>query len=64
MLSGTGYDGKEVAKTADELLKKGMIDFLGSDFHHKQHIKAFQNPLLLKEIIGLKNAAKNNSVFL
>ena len=63
LLSATGYYGKEVAKTADELLKKGMIDFVGSDFHHKHHIAAFSNPIISKEIDQLKKAAENNSFF-
>jgi protein-tyrosine phosphatase len=63
MLSATGYYGKEVAKAANELLKKGMIDFIGSDFHHKQHIIAFQNPIIIKEVEAIKTAAKNNTQF-
>lgn len=63
LLSATGYYGKEVAKAADELLKKGMIDFVGSDFHHKHHIAAFSYPIILKEIDSLKRAAENNCSF-
>jgi len=63
LLSATGYYGKEVAKAADELLKKGMIDFVGSDFHHKHHIAAFSNPIIIKEIDQLKRAAENNCSF-
>lgn len=63
LLSATGYYGKEVAKTADVLLKKNMIDFVGSDFHHKHHVKAFSNPIIIKEIDQLKKAAENNCSF-
>lgn len=63
LLSATGYYGKEVAKTADALLKKNMIDFVGSDFHHKHHVKAFSNPIIIKEIDQLKKAAENNCSF-
>ena len=63
LLSATGYYGREVAKIADELLKKGMVDFVGSDFHHKNHVKAFSNPIIVKEIDQLKKAAGNNCSF-
>lgn len=63
LLSATGYYGKEVAKTADALLKKNMIDFVGSDFHHKHHVKAFSTPIIIKEIDQLKKAAENNCSF-
>ncbi|WP_338377980.1 CpsB/CapC family capsule biosynthesis tyrosine phosphatase [uncultured Flavobacterium sp.] len=63
LLSATGYYGREVAKIANELLKKGMIDFVGSDFHHKNHVKAFSHPIIVKEIDQLKKAAGNNCSF-
>lgn len=63
LLSATGYYGKEVAKTADALLKKNMIDFVGSDFHHKFHVESFSKPILIKEIDQLKKAAANNCRF-
>lgn len=63
LLSSTGYYGKEVAKTSDELLKKNMINFVGSDFHHKHHIESFSKPIIIKEIDALKKAAENNCSF-
>lgn len=63
LLSATGYYGKEVAKIADELLKKNMIDFVGSDFHHKHHIASFSKPIVIKEVAQLKKAAENNCFF-
>jgi tyrosine-protein phosphatase YwqE len=63
LLSATGYYGREVAKIADELLKKNMIDFVGSDFHHKNHITSFTNPVIIKEVDSLKKAFENNSRF-
>lgn len=63
LLSATGYYGKGVAKVADELLKKGMIDFVGSDFHHKHHVASFTNPIIIKEIDSLKRAFENNCRF-
>lgn len=63
LLSATGYYGKEVAKIAEELLKKDMIDFVGSDFHHKNHIKSYSNPIIIKETERLKKAFENNCFF-
>jgi tyrosine-protein phosphatase YwqE len=63
LLSATGYYGKEVAKIADELLKKDMIDFVGSDFHHKHHVASFSKPIVIKEIDRIKKAAENNCFF-
>jgi tyrosine-protein phosphatase YwqE len=36
----TGYYGKPVWKIANQLIKKGMIDFAGSDTHHERHLHA------------------------
>ncbi|WP_339887742.1 CpsB/CapC family capsule biosynthesis tyrosine phosphatase [uncultured Flavobacterium sp.] len=63
LLSATGYYGKEVAKMADKLLKENMIDFVGSDFHHKHHIASFSNPIIIKEVDQLKKAFENNCRF-
>ena len=63
LLSANGYYGKEVAKIVDKLLQKKMIDFVGSDFHHKNHIASFSKPILIKEISELKKAAANNCFF-
>ena len=63
LLSVTGYYSKEVAKIAGQLLKNNMIDFVGSDFHHKNHKACFSNPIIIKEITQLKKAAENNSFF-
>ncbi len=63
LLSTVGYYGKSVAQCANKLLKEGLIDFTGSDIHHKKHIDAFQKPLIISEIKALENAMKNNRVF-
>ena len=34
-----GHYGKDAKKKADFLSKEGMIDFLGSDVHHKRHVE-------------------------
>jgi tyrosine-protein phosphatase YwqE len=63
LLSSVGYYGKEVTKTAEILLRKGMIDFAGSDVHHKNHIKVLSNKILFKDAQPLSDALANNAIF-
>lgn len=63
LLSTVGYYGKPVADTAQKLLKKGMIDFAGSDMHHKNHVEAFYRKVQIKETAGLVEVMKNNFLF-
>ena len=63
LLSVTGYYGQSVAVVAEQLLAQGMIDFVGSDVHHQNHLKAFQNRILLKDLQPLKVAFDNNKLF-
>ncbi len=37
MNSVTGYYSKETRNTAEQLIEKNMVDFLGSDCHHSGH---------------------------
>jgi tyrosine-protein phosphatase YwqE len=37
MLSIAGYYGKNIKQAAEEMLKKGMYDYCGSDMHHEKH---------------------------
>ncbi len=63
MLSVVGYYGAEVAEVAQQLLKKGMIDYVGSDIHHNKHITAFSGKVVLKDVVSLKEAISRNSFF-
>ena len=63
LLSTVGYYGNEVMQVADQLLKNNMVDFVGSDVHHKKHIDAFSNKIEIKEIDNLKSAIQNNQFF-
>lgn len=63
LLSSVGYYGKEVALTAQKLLKNEMIDFAGTDIHHKNHIDAFSRKVIVKEYEKLVVIMKNNSIF-
>jgi Capsular polysaccharide biosynthesis protein len=56
LLSLSGYYGKHIKKISEELMKKKMIDFAGSDVHHHAHLTALQNMLYNKNLMqGLKD---------
>jgi protein-tyrosine phosphatase len=63
LLSSVGYYGKDVAEIANKLLANNLINFVGSDIHHKNHVKAFSNKIIIKEVQKLENAIANNSFF-
>ncbi|MEP6803556.1 MAG: CpsB/CapC family capsule biosynthesis tyrosine phosphatase [Flavobacterium sp.] len=63
LLSTVGYYGERITKTADELLKKGMYDFTGSDVHHMKHIASFSEKIKVDNISNLKEVIKNNEFF-
>jgi tyrosine-protein phosphatase YwqE len=63
LLSVVGYYGFGIRKVAEQLLKKGMYDYVGSDVHHHKHIAAFNQPVYLKDLTPLKEAIGNNEFF-
>ncbi len=63
LLSTVNYYGSSVAECADKLLKKGFIDFCGSDVHHLKHTESFYKRITIKETEALKNAIENTNVF-
>lgn len=63
LLSSVGYYGKDVAQAADKLLSKGMMDFVGSDIHHKNHIESFQNKIIIKNQSEFEKVISNNTFF-
>ncbi len=63
LLSIIGYYGVDVAKTAEKLLSKGLIDYVGSDVHHQNHIAGFLKRVVIKDIKPLKIAIENNQFF-
>lgn len=63
LLSSVGYYGPSVAKTADDLLKNNLIDFVGSDVHHSKHVEYFNKKIVLKNLDSLKKAIQNNLLF-
>ena len=52
LLSLIGHYGKPTREVAIKLLKKGMIDFLGTDLHHERHAA------LLEKALDDKNVQK------
>lgn len=63
LLSVVGYYGDGIARIANQLLQKGMYDFVGSDVHHANHIAAFDQKVKLKDLMPLKEAIANNQFF-
>ena len=63
LLSTVGYYGTAVTQAAEKLLKKGLIDFVGSDVHHKKHIESFDKKIVIKDLQPLKEAFANNQLF-
>ncbi|MDI1254460.1 MAG: histidinol phosphatase [Flavobacterium sp.] len=63
LLSTVGYYGEAVFQAAKELLSLHMIDYVGSDAHHKNHIQAFNNSIQIKDLAPLKMAITNNNFF-
>ena len=62
LLSLTGYYGKKVRQCAMMLLENNMVDFLGTDLHHTQHLKKLKKnlhpsklPTLLSEYQFMNN---------
>ena len=63
LLSATGYYGKSVRINLDRLLKRGLIDFVGSDIHNIKHIAAFENKVMSNEVIKLREVIDKNNQF-
>jgi tyrosine-protein phosphatase YwqE len=64
LLSTVGYYGKNIAEISDYLLKNDLYDFTGSDIHHQNHIKAFQNKLAFNNGEKITEVMKKNIFFL
>jgi protein-tyrosine phosphatase len=63
LLSIAGYYGNNITKIAENLLKKGLYDFVGSDVHHDNHLAAFQQKVQVKDLLPLKEIISNNQFF-
>lgn len=63
LLAVVGYYGKEITEISEQLLKKGMYDFVGTDVHHDNHIAAFDQKLKVHSLNALKEIINNNQFF-
>ncbi|MFE3869206.1 tyrosine-protein phosphatase [Flavobacterium sp. LS2P90] len=63
LLSVVGYYGAEITNIAEQLLKKGMYTYVGSDVHHDNHIASFEQKVKIKDLVPLKEAIANNQFF-
>ncbi len=63
LLSVVGYYGTGIAQIAEQLLQKGMYTYVGTDVHHAKHIAAFEQKILIKDSVPLKEAIANNQFF-
>lgn len=53
LLSLLGYYGGYVKKTAEKLIKSGMIQFAGTDMHHERHLESLQELASKQELYDL-----------
>ena len=64
LLSTVDYYGKNITKIADKLLKDDLIDFIGSDIHHKNHVASFSRKIGIKNSKKLEEAIEKNLFFI
>ena len=62
-MSSVGYYGKQVMKVADKMLKRGLVDYVGSDIHNYRHVKGFERNVHLSNINVLEKVIESNSYF-
>ncbi|MDI9364188.1 MAG: histidinol phosphatase [Flavobacterium sp.] len=58
LLSLCGYYGKQIKQTAERLIKEKMVEFIGTDLHHANHLKAIQNYVTTAEFYKLTKDIK------
>jgi tyrosine-protein phosphatase YwqE len=63
LLSVVGYYGTGITTIAEQLLQKGMYDYVGSDVHHDTHVAAFEKKVNIKDLTPLKETIANNQFF-
>jgi tyrosine-protein phosphatase YwqE len=64
LLSLSGYYGKQVKQVAEKLIKEKMVEFIGTDMHHANHLKATQDYVTSAEFYKLTKDIKwlNNTL--
>jgi len=63
-ISLSGYYGKQVQKTAEELVSNLMVDFIGSDMHHLRHADALHQSLFTPSLKNLLEESALQNVML
>lgn len=63
LLSVTGYYGPEVLFFADQLLRRNVIDVVGSDMHHLRHLEALTQQVRVRSRTQLEEALSRNAMF-
>jgi protein-tyrosine phosphatase len=63
LLSTVGYYGKSVTEIAEKLMERDLIDFVGSDVHHRKHIESFEKAILIKNSSKLSDCIIKNEFF-
>lgn len=65
LLSLCGYYGNPIKKVAEKLLKNKMIDFVGTDMHHQNHLQTTKKFAEDKKLYRLlENASLLNKTLL
>lgn len=63
LASLSGYYGKESKKIAEQLIREGMVHFVGTDIHHVRHVKPLQDAMRTAAYAELTALPlKNNSL--
>lgn len=63
LLATVDYYDPQVTQITEELLKRGMYDFVGSDIHHHTHLKEFYKKVKVRNIAALTEIISNNQFF-
>jgi len=64
LTSVANYYSSDITKTVKELIHHGLVDFIGTDLHHRGHLKAVESSLstALYSKIFRKNIILNNKI--
>ena len=63
LLSLTEQYGTSVKKTAERIIKENLYDFVGTDTHHKNHLRLLEKIGTKKTKNKILNLVENNSKF-
>ena len=63
LMSTVGHYGLDSARIADKLLGEKMIDYVGSDIHHKGHLEVFVKPTRIKNLSQFEVTIDANKFF-